>query len=268
MREGYSMDIRDMENSRQLNLVDNHSGKITVEYLQQKFPKKKNTITDETVELIQATIEDPLFNGYNLIDAMMDYEKAMYDGKASINDYINAIKFCSYLEGDNSTIIDAFKYTFSKNEFVRERMNEPSGSTGYNELSTAASRYRKRPLVKTILTRANMSLYLMFQRETYDAVKVLSEEMHDAPMSKDRIAAADKLLTHVKAPEELTVDLNVSTGEEAKSAMDNLFAQMAVAAMESKKRVESGENINDVQKINVNINSEPDEVIDAEVDEG
>ena len=260
------MEVRDLDEAGPLNLIDNHVDKITVEYLQQKFPKKKNTITEETVELIQATMEDPLFNGYNMIDAMMDYEKAMYDGKASINDYINAIKFCSYLEGDNSTIIDAFKYTFSRNDFVRERMNDASGTTGYNELSTAASRYRKRPLVKTILTRANMSLYLMFQRETYDAVKVLSKEMHEADYAKDRIAAADKLLTHVKAPEEMTVDLNVGHGEDAQSAMDKMFAQIALSAIASKKQLEAGADLSSVQKIGVNVNSEPDEVIDTEIE--
>jgi len=258
--------IRELEDAGPLNLVDNHSGKITVEYLQTKFPKKKNTITEETVELVQATMEDPLFNGYNLIDAMMDYEKAMYDGKVSINDYINAIKFCSYLEGDNSTIIEAFKYTFARNEFVRERMHLAAGTTGYNELSTAASRYRKRPLIKTILTRANMSLYLMFQRETYDAVKVLSEEMHEAPLSKDRIAAADKLLTHVKAPEEMTVDLNVGHGEETQSAMDKLFAQMTLSALNAKNQIDAGASVTDIQKINININADEDEVIEAEVD--
>ena len=256
-------EIKDIAEAGQLNLVNRHNGQITVDYLKQKFPKKKNTITEETVELIEATISDPLFNGYNLIDTMMDYEKEMYDGKASINDYINAIKFCSFLEGDNSSIVEAYTYTFSKNDFVRARMEVSTASQQYKELTTAASRYRKRPLVKAILTRANMSLYLMFQRNTYEAVQVLTTEMKEAMYSKDRISAADKLLTHVKAPEELNIGLNVAQTEDSKSAMDRLFEQIAVSALSQKARHEAGEDLDTVQSIGININ---DDVIEAEVD--
>lgn len=245
-----------------LNLVDTHGDKIDIAYLQELFPKKKNTITQETVELITATMEDPMFNGYNLIDTMMDYEKVMYDGRSGINDYINAIKFCSYLEGDATTIIDAYKYTFSRVPFVRERMDMSSGTPGYNELSNAASRYRKRPVVQTILTRSNMSLYLMFQGHTYRAVEVLAKEMKDAPYSKDRISAADKLLTHVKAPEGMTIDLNIDHGDEVKGFQEKMFAQLAVAAVQQKALLDAGMPLEEAQKLHIK-----EDVIDAEVEE-
>ena len=58
-------------------------------------------------------------------------------------------------------------------------------------------------MVKEILTQCDMPLHLIFGGSRFKAVAVLAHEMENADYAKDRINAADKLLTHVKPPETL-----------------------------------------------------------------
>ena len=163
------------------------STEITVDLLKQKFPAKKQTITEETVALINAALEDPEFDRTMFLNQLADYQSCMIDANASMNEYINAIKFCAYIESC-STLTEAYKRARSNDEFVLQRWNAEPGTREYADLSSAASRYRKTKLVRQILTQSDMPLYLMFQGERYKAVAVLAKEMQTAQYSKDRIA--------------------------------------------------------------------------------
>ena len=103
----------------------------------------------------------------------------------------------------------------------------------------------------------------MFQGARYRAVAVLAREMTDAEYSKDRIAAADKLLTHVKPPENQKIELDIGMTSEAKSITASLMDQLAVMATQQRRLLEAGADIRSVQKLGIQA-----EVIDAEVTNG
>lgn len=233
---------------------------ISVEELKTRFPGKKNTITDETVELINEAMEDPSFSGEDFINTLVDYQNVMMGCSASMKDYINAIKFCAYLESEEFSITDAYKLARARDPFVIERANLPTDSVGYRELTSRASRYNKTPLVRQILTQSDMPLYLMFQGARYKAVQVLANEMVNAQYSKDRITAAEKLLTHVKPPENQKLELSVGMNAEAKSVQEQLFNQLAVMSIQQKKLLEAGADIRSVQKLGLSA-----DVLEAEV---
>lgn len=244
-----------------LGLVKQDKSVLTKEELQKKFPTKKNSITDEVVDLINEANNNPEFNGNEFIDTMIDFQGVMIDCSASIPEYVNAIKFCAYLETTGGNATDAYVRARAKDEFVLARMNSTSNSKGYKELSSAASRYRRTPLVKQILTQSEMPLYLMFQKERYKAVAILAAEMEEAQYSKDRITAADKLLTHVKPPENIQVELGIGPTKEAVDLQTELNTQLARLAANQKALLDAGLSIKEVQKTGVNL-----EIIDAETD--
>ena len=247
-----------------LRMIQNRKT-VTADDLKRLFPKKKNSIIDKAVELINATINDPEFNGQDLVNTMATYENVMHKNSADMEEYINAVKFCAYLESNGDSVIDAYKRTFIHRDFVKSRMDAPYDSPEYKALNVAASRYRKNQLVIDILTMADVPLYLLFQGQRYTAVKVLADEMVNAPLAKDRIAAADKLLTHVKPPETSTMALNIGISAESLDIQTSLNDQLAKLAVQQQALLTQGHDIRDVQKLGINLREK--EIIDAEVDD-
>lgn len=246
-----------------LGLVKKPKTEVTLEELKRKFPNKAKTIDEDTVELINAANNDPYFNGDEFISTMHDYESVMYKNSASLKAYITALKFCAYLEAEGDNYIEAYKKSRPNDEFVIVRKDASTDSDAYRELAYAASRYRKTPLVRDILIQADMPLYLMFQGARYKAVKLLADEMLGAQYSKDRISAADKLLTHVKPPENVQIELGVTTKDS--SAVQSLNAQLAEFAMNTKKHLEAGSvSVNELGAMKA---KDDEDIIDVESEE-
>ena len=113
---------------------------VTVEDLQKLIPSRKNAITEEAVELINASRSEPEFQGESLISTMTTYEAVMTKHKAGITEYVNAIRFCAYLIAQEDNYTEAYKRTLSSRDFVKERYNVPTDSAEYKQLTSAASR--------------------------------------------------------------------------------------------------------------------------------
>ena len=235
---------------------------VTLEELKTKFPQKKSTITEETVEMINSALYDPEFDNKIFLAQLVDYQGCMIDCGASFTEYINAMKFCAHLEG-TSNVTEAYIKARMNDAFVQARAALPTDSTGYAELTSAASRYRKTKIVRQILTQSDMPLYLMFQAERYKAVAVLAKEMQTAAYSRDRIAAAKELLNAVKAPESSQIELNIGPNKEARDLQAELNQQLAVLALNQQKLLAAGMDLRDVQRTGIRLN----DATDAEVEE-
>ena len=247
-----------------LGLVKKEKTELTAEELKQKFPAKAKTITEETVALINEATFDPNFNGDEFLSTMLDYENVMYKNKASMKDYITALKFCAYLESEGDNYTEAYKRARANDTFVLERKNVETGSDKYKELTFAASRYRKTPMVKDILTQADMPLYLMFQGARYKAVKTLADEMLTAQYSKDRISAADKLLTHVKPPENAKIELDVSVKQD--SIIDKYDSMITELVKVQQQQIADGGNLREITNVDIIAKHDKEDAIDAELE--
>ncbi len=231
-----------------LNVIK-RSEDITKEELKQKFPGKKNTITDEVVQFLNATMQDPDFDNTTFLSQLVEYQGLMLDNSTSITEFINAMKFCAYLEVEQS-VVEAYKRARANDTFVQERLTARSGTKLYNELTMAASRYRKNKLVRQILTQSDMPLHLMFQGSRYRAIVVLSREMEEAARSQDRICAAEKLLMHLKPPES-KIELEIGMNKESMDLQSNLFNKMTEVAQMQHERLTKGEKIDAVQRVEI-----------------
>lgn len=253
---------------KSLGVISKDKTLFTKEQLIQKLPSKKKTITQEVVDLINQANSAPEFNGDEFIKTMVDYQSAMVDSRASIKEYINALKFCSYLEDEQAnggTITNAYIRARAHDDFVINHKDLPKDSGGYKMLVAAATRYRKTSLVQKILTQADMPLYLMFQGARYKAVAVLAREMESSQHARDRINAADRLLTHVKPPENIQLELDIGVSDN--SALEELNMQLAELATKQKRHMELGTmDLKDMGALKPR--GEDVEIIEAEVSDG
>lgn len=243
-------------------VVSKPKHEFSVEDLKKAFPAKKDTITEELAEMINDAQQDPSFNGNEFMEALVTYQDVMTRGSYSLKEYINAIKYCAYLESEGNSQTEAYKRARANDEFVIERRDASTDSVGYRELTSAASRYHKTAIVRQILTQSDMPLYLMFQGERYRAVALLAREMMTAAYSKDRITAADKLLTHVKPPENVNVELQVGPNQEAKDLGAQLSEQLAKSVAMQRAMLEAGIDLATATKTGISLN---DDIIDVEV---
>lgn len=212
---------------------------VTVEELQKALPSRKNTITDEIVEIINKSQDDPEFQGESLLQTAITYENVMMNNKAGIKEYIDAIRFCAYLISLEDNYTEAYKKTFSYRDFVKNRLDIPVDSSKYRELTNAASRYRRSKLVVDLLTFSQVPLDILFSGYRYKAIGVLANEMETAAYSRDRIAAAKELLLAVKGPENKKIELEIGVKES--SAVANLSQQLTDLANNSLMQLESGQ---------------------------
>lgn len=214
------------------------SKELTIADVQRAMPKKKNFITQEAVDIINASMNDPEFQGESLIQTAGIYEAVLKNARASVPEYLNAIRFCAYLSTNNSNYTEAYKKVFADRDFVKERINLPTTSTKYLELCSAASRYRRSKLVVDILTASQVPLDLIFTGHRYKAIGVLADIMESGKYDRDRINAAKELLAATKGPDNVKIELDVGVSES--SAVQQLNDQLAEIASRSLTHLEAG----------------------------
>lgn len=237
-----------------------NAGNLTISDVQKALPSRKNAVTDEIVEILNQSVNEPEFQGESLLQTAITYENIMTKNRAGIREYVDAIRFCAYLISMEDNYTEAYKRTFSYRDFVKERMDVKPDSVKYKELSSAASRYRRSKLVIDILTFSQVPLDIMFSGYRYKAMGVLANEMETAQYSRDRIAAAKELLAAAKGPENVKIELDIGVKES--SAVASLNAQLAELAANSMKHLEAGTT--DLAKLGAMKVKQDDEIIEVE----
>lgn len=220
-----------------MQIVKTNQRTVTVEDLKKALPSRKSTITDEIVDMINASQTEAEFQGETLLESMITYEKVMNTNKAGIREYLYAVKFCAYLMSMEDNLTEAYKKTFSDRDFVHARMDAAPGSDDYNALTSAASRYRKSKLVVDLLTISQVPIGIMFGAARYKAVMTLADIMVNSRYDRDRINAADKLLMHTES-KDIKIDLEIGVRED--SAVTNLTNQLSELAARQKLMLEAG----------------------------
>jgi len=234
---------------------------VTLEEVKEVMPYKGKFVTQEAVDIINQSLNEPEFQGESLLQTASIYEGVLKGARASVVEYLNAIRFCAYTMTNNTSYVEAYKKVFADRDFVKERKDLPTDSIKYVELTSAASRYRRSKLVVDILTASQVPLDLIFSGHRYKAIGVLAEIMTDGRYDRDRINAAKELLAATKGPENVKIALDVGVKED--SAVKQLNDQLAIMAARQKELLESGaSNLNEFGSMKVI----PDDIIEGEVD--
>ena len=234
---------------------------LTTEQLQKLFPKKKSDITNAELLRIRRSMDDPEFDGYDLVQSLIDNQDVMNLHRCSFAQYTSAVKFCAYTMGGNVSAKDAYIRTFGHRDFVKDKMDLDKNSNKGKELSSAASRYSNSPLVQELARRESIAIYLSYRKQVHDAFGVLEDEMHNAPLSKDRIMAADRYIVHASPPEIIQIKANVNHNVDD-SIQGKLDSQMSSMLENQYKMLKAGMDLNIVQQIGINFDVQDAEIID------
>lgn len=211
---------------------------VTLDDMKKAMPSKKNVITQDAVDIINASRTDPEFQGESLMQTASVYEAVLKGTRASVVEYLNAIRFCAYMMTNGSSFTKAYTRVFAERDFVKNRVNLPHDDPKYGELTSAASRYRRTKLVSDILTASQLPLDLLFTGERYKAIGILANLMQTAKYDRDKINAAKELLAATKGPDNMKVELDLGVKES--SAVAQLNDQLAEIAGRSLKHLQAG----------------------------
>lgn len=233
--------------------------KLTLADVQKQLPSKKQSITQEIVDIFNASMDEAEFQGESLMETAITYEAVMTKNKVGIKDYLRALKFCAYLISTKDNLTEAYKKAFSDRKFVQDRLDVDKGSNQYKELTSAASRYRRSKVVVDILTVSQVPFELMFGGARYKAVGVLADVMMNGKYDRDRINAAKELLAATKS-DTIKVDLGIEVKES--SAVQNLNQQLAELAASQQHFLTTGAtDLKELGSMKVK-----EEVIDADIE--
>jgi hypothetical protein len=228
---------------------------ITIEEVKSAMPYKGGFVTQEAVDIINNSVNDPEFQGESLLQTASIYESVLKGSRTSVPEYLNAIRFCAYMMTNEENYTEAYKKVFMDRDFVKKRMNLPTDSPKYAELTSAASRYRRTKLVVDILTVSQVPLDMIFSGYRYKALGVLAEIMMDGRYDRDRVSAAKELLSATAGTEHVKIELDIGVKED--SAVKQLNDQLSLMAATQKEKLISGANkLSDFGSMNVSVDAE------------
>jgi len=228
------------------------SNQLTVEQLQTAMPTQiKTKVTEELVNTFNNMAMDDEFRE-NYRSNLISYTSVMQDGKFTMEQYLNAVRYVSFkLMGD--TNIKAYmrtfptKYTNFKSKGVKDK-----------DIASYVTAYNKSKLVNLIYEQSIIPTHVLNQDMFQKALNTQVDLMMNAKSEKVRSDAANSLLTHLKPPEKKKLEIEVSQVES--SVIDDLRNATQEHARVLKQNIAAG-------AISVRDVAQGDLVVDAEYEE-
>ena len=198
---------------------------VTKELVARALPGNlKSAATDELADLINQISTDPLV-AEQIRNNFLSYTSVLKEGKYKVEDYLNAVAYCSYkLMGDSNQ--DAYFKTFPQ-----RYANLVAAGRTPKEISSYVSAYAKGQLVNKVLEQTLVPTWVLNVDMYQAALNTQFNLMNDGSVSaKVRSDAANLLLTHLGKPKEagplINIDLAESSGmNELKDAMRKMAEQ-------------------------------------------
>lgn len=205
---------------------------LTAEQFKQVVPNQfKACVSQELIDQINQTLADPdMYETYR--DNLLGYAHVMREGKFKMEDYINAIKYCSHKIMGASNI-DAYVKTFPD-----KYQAMLSAGKNAKDISSFVTSYNKNKLVNLILEQSMIPSWVLNQDMYQKALNVQCELMLTANSEKVRSDAANSILTHLKPPEVTKVELDI--GLKKDSAMEDLKHTLTELALKQQQFLGAG----------------------------
>lgn len=205
---------------------------LTVEQFKEALPERfKKSVNQDLVDGINQALSEPeLYEAYR--DNLLSYTKVLLEGRNTITDYVNAVKYVSHkLMG--CTNIEAYSKTFP------DRMQRfAAQGTSSKDISSYVAIYNKSKMVNTILEQTLIPSFVLNQDIYQKAINTQAELMVSARSEKVRCDAANSLLTHLRPPEVKKVELDIGVKED--SSIQSLRDATLKLAKQQRLMVEAG----------------------------
>ena len=206
---------------------------ITKELVARALPGNlKSAATDQLADMINQISTDPLI-AEQIRDNFLSYTSVLKDEKFRVEDYLNAVAYCSYkLMGDSNQ--DAYFKTFPQ-----RYANLVAAGRTPKEISSYVAAYAKGQLVNKIMEQTLVPSWVLNQHMYQAALNTQFKIMTDEDVSpKVRSDAADSLLTHLAKPKEAGPLINIDMGET--SGMNELKDALSRMAQQQQTLINAG----------------------------
>ena len=206
---------------------------ITKELVARALPGNlKSAATDELADMINQISADPLI-AEQIRENFLSYASVLKEGKFKVEDYLNAVAYCSYkLMGDSNQ--DAYFKTFPQ-----RYANLVAAGRTPKEISAYVAAYAKGQLVNKIMEQTLVPSWVLNQHMYQAALNTQFKLMTNEDVSpKVRSDAADSLLTHLAKPKEAGPLINIDMGET--SGMNELKDALARMAQQQQTLINAG----------------------------
>lgn len=209
------------------------SAPITKELVARALPGNlKSAATDQLADMINQISADPII-AEQIRDNFLSYASVLKDGKYKVEDYLNAVAYCSYkLMGDSNQ--DAYFKTFPQ-----RYVNLVAAGRTPKEISAYVAAYAKGQLVNKIMEQTLVPSWVLNQHMYQAALNTQYKIMTNEDVSpKVRSDAADSLLTHLAKPKEAGPLINIDMSET--SGMNELKDALARMAQQQQTLINAG----------------------------
>jgi hypothetical protein len=219
---------------------------LSFDVIQSQLTKKDRLlVTKETVKEIELLSKDPDY-GEEFLDCYLTHLNILKDSpRASHQNYLNAVKFFSLVEADNS-LVDAYIKVFPERYKARKRNNPESGKEIMN---SEASRFNRSQLVNEIKKVALIPVQLIHRNLLHEAILETAKLMKTARSEMVRQKAAQTLITELKPTEDHTLQIKVDDG--AKSAIEELRKATEALATEEYNSIQAGVSVQTIAERNI-----------------
>lgn len=222
--------------------------KISKKYLESLFPNR--VIKDKEVEEVNQVFEneDPE-TVREFISNVIEYRDLLDSEECkSFQHFFTTIKFIHYMNSGLTTF-ESYIRSHSYSKVVQLYLKNKDKDLEQN-IKTISNLFSKSKLVIKLQQFSDTPFNLLFAGYRYQAIERLRKEMNTASLSKDRIAAADKLLVHL-TPQQNANPININLGDNNKiNIIDGYLDELKKIASEQLKVINTN---NMLEVINVKV---------------
>jgi hypothetical protein len=183
----------------------------------------KKSVQQSLVDELNQIASDPMI-AEQIRENFVSYAGVLKDGKFKTEDYLAAVAYVSYkLMGDSNK--DAWGRTFPQ----RYALLVSKGASE-KDISAHVAAYNKGKLVNMILEQTMVPTWVLNADLFQKALNVQADLMNSANSEKVRSDAANSILTHLKRPEAVKGQLDITVKDssgmnELKNVLGELAAQ-------------------------------------------
>lgn len=184
-------------------------------------PQHKRHVTQTLVDRLNNIATDP-HTAEMLRENILGFTEVLRQGKFTLDNYISAVKYVSYLSMGSSTY-KAYIKTFP--ERYQALIDDDRTK---EQITSFVQAYNKNKLVNLVREQALIPTHILNADIYQKAINVQADLMLNAKSEKVRSDAANSLLSHLKRPEAAKVELNIGVNEGgAIQELRNITAQLA-----------------------------------------
>lgn len=237
---------------------------LTVDKLQRFMPRgRSEKVTEEVVAMLNRTEQDSggQIDQYAFEEKLMENMHHLNTQGADITALANATKFVMLSSMMSNK--KAFEIVFP--ERVRRLTLENKS------VDNACAMYNQTKLVTKIAAQAMLHPRLTNQGTLYEMIEIQANLARGmgaggVPVSGtvQQLASA-KLIDYLTIPEDVGIQLKVGLDDETKSVQQDVLAQLRKISEQQANSAAIGGNLDEIQKIGVNVRQESEIVEDAEV---